>query len=58
MKKFWTGREECKTCKVQTACFKCAGELAAECGSPHQVTEEFCSRVKKYYDEKKEEWMI
>lgn len=50
--------EECKTCKVQTACFKCAGELAAECGSPHQVTEEFCSRVKKYYDEKKEEWMI
>ena len=38
--------KECYTCKVQKACFKCAGELAAECGSPHQVSEEFCNRVK------------
>ena len=40
--------EECKTCSAQTVCFKCAGTLAAECGSPHRVTEEFCGRVKKY----------
>ena len=50
--------EECKTCKVQKACFKCAGELAAECGNTYSVTEEFCDRVKRYYDEEKEEWMI
>lgn len=50
--------EECKSCSVQKACFKCAGTLAAECGSPHRVTEEFCSRVKKYYDEEKNEWKI
>lgn len=40
--------EECKTCSAQKVCFKCAGTLAAECGSPHRVTEEFCGRVKKY----------
>lgn len=39
--------EECKTCSAQKVCFKCAGTLAAECGSPHCVTEEFCSRVKE-----------
>ena len=50
--------EECKTCKVQKACFKCAGTLAAECGSPHKVTEEFCEQVRKYYDEEKGEWKI
>lgn len=50
--------EECRTCKVQKACFKCAGELAAECGNTYSVTEEFCNRVKRYYDEEKEEWMI
>ena len=50
--------EECKTCKVQKACFKCAGTLAAECGSPRKVTEEFCARVKKYYDEEKGEWKV
>lgn len=50
--------KECYTCKVQKACFKCAGELAAECQSPHQVSEEFCNRVKKYYDETKGEWKI
>lgn len=40
--------EECKTCSAQKVCFKCAGTLAAECGSPHRVTEEFCSKVKRY----------
>ncbi len=50
--------EECKTCKVQKACMKCAGTLAAECGSPHRVTEEFCNEVKKYYDDEKGEWDI
>ena len=47
--------KECKTCEAQKACFKCAGTLAAECGSPHQVTEEFCSSVKKYFNEEKGE---
>lgn len=50
--------EECKSCKVQKACFKCAGTLAAECGSPKRVTAEFCEKVKKYYDEEKGEWKI
>lgn len=50
--------EECRNCRVKEACFKCAGRLAAECGSPHRVTEEFCGRVKKYYDEKEGRWMI
>lgn len=49
---------ECKTCHVRTACFKCAGMLSAECGSPHKVNEEFCNRVKKFYDEKKGEWKL
>lgn len=47
--------KECKTCEAQKACVKCAGTLAAECGSPHQVTEEFCNSVKKYYNEEKGE---
>src|SRR5699024_8017838 len=47
--------EECKTCEAQKVCFKCAGTLAAECGSPHQVTEEFCNSVKKYYNKEKGE---
>ncbi len=50
--------EECKTCKANTVCVKCAGTLAAECGSPHQVTEEFCNTVKQFYDEKKGDWNI
>ena len=50
--------EECKVCEVKEACFKCAGTLAAECGSPHQVTQEFCEKVKKYYDKEKGEWKI
>ena len=43
--------EECKSCEVQKVCFKCAGTLAAECGSPHRVTDEFCDRVKREYSE-------
>ena len=39
--------EECKTCKAQKGCFKCAGMLNAECGSPHKVTEEFLRQSKK-----------
>lgn len=50
--------KECKSCKVQKACMKCAGTLAAECGSPHQVTEEFCNKVKQFYDEERGEWKI
>lgn len=46
--------KECKTCEAQKACVKCAGTLAAECGSLYQVTEEFCSSVKKYFNEEKE----
>ena len=47
--------EECRTCETQKVCFKCAGTLAAECGSPHRVTEEYCGRVRKIYDEVKGE---
>ena len=47
--------EECRTCEAQKVCFKCAGTLAAECGSPHRVTEEYCGRVRKIYDEVKGE---
>ena len=49
---------ECTTCNVQKACFKCAGILSAECGSPHNVSDEFCNKVKKYYDDEKKEWLI
>lgn len=45
--------EECKSCEAQKVCFKCAGILTAECGSPHRVTDEFCDRVKKEYRELK-----
>lgn len=41
--------EECKSCEAQKVCFKCAGILTAECGSPHRVTDEFCDRVKKIW---------
>ncbi|OUP03183.1 radical SAM protein [Drancourtella sp. An210] len=40
--------EECWTCEANKVCFKCAGTLAAECGSVHKVTREFCERVKQY----------
>ena len=43
--------KECKSCEVRGACYRCAGLLAAECGGPEQVTEEFCQRVKKYLKE-------
>ena len=43
--------EECKSCEAQKVCFKCAGTLTAECGSPHRVTDEFCKRVKREYSE-------
>lgn len=45
--------EECRSCRARSVCFKCAGTLAAECGSPHQVSEEFCSRVREFYDREK-----
>lgn len=47
--------EECKSCEAQKVCFKCAGTLAAECGNPHRVTDEFCKRVKREYRELKGE---
>ena len=43
--------EECKTCRARSVCRKCAGTLAVECGGPRQVTDEFCGRIKQYYDE-------
>lgn len=49
---------ECKRCPVSKACAKCAATLATECGSAHRVTDEFCQRVKKYYDEKKGKWKL
>lgn len=50
--------DACRECSVQKACFKCAGTLAAECGSPRSVTEEFCEKIKKYYDDQKGEWKL
>ena len=47
--------DECKSCRVQSICFKCAGLLASECGSPHQVKKEFCDKILKIYDELKGE---
>ena len=38
--------KECKICEVNKTCFKCAGTLAAECGSPHKVNQEFCDKIK------------
>lgn len=29
---------------------KCAGDLAAECGSAERVTDKFCESVKKYLE--------
>ena len=49
---------ECKRCPVSKACAKCAATLATECGSVHRVTDEFCQRVKKYYDEKEGKWKL
>ena len=48
--------KECKSCSVRRACVKCAATLATECGSPHRVTEEFCQKIKQYYDDEKGEW--
>lgn len=53
-----TWPKECMTCKVNKVCVKCAGTLAAECGSVHSISESFCSRVKKYYDEERDRWKI
>lgn len=50
--------DKCYTCKVQEGCLRCAGILSAECGGPEEVTEEFCNKVKQYYDEEAERWMI
>lgn len=50
--------EECKKCKVQEGCKRCAGMLSTASGSPTKTTDEFCNRIKKYYDEKNERWEI
>ena len=50
--------EECKSCKAQEGCLRCAGILSSECGGPRQVSEEFCRKVKRYYDEEQERWRI
>ena len=41
--------EKCRTCEYRTVCMKCAGTLAAECGSADRVTDEFCEIVKKNF---------
>lgn len=45
----WPG--ECKMCKAQKVCFKCAGMLSAECGDPHHVPKEYCKKIIQYYEE-------
>ncbi|HIZ66535.1 MAG TPA: radical SAM protein [Candidatus Blautia pullicola] len=42
---------ECKSCRAQSACAKCAATLTTEGGSPRKAPESFCSKIKKYYDE-------
>lgn len=49
--------KECKVCKVRQVCVKCAATLNTECGSLHTVTDEFCNRIKRYYDEQRETWV-
>lgn len=46
---------ECKNCRANQVCFKCAATLATECGSVHQVSEKFCDKIKKCFDEEKGE---
>ena len=58
MRMLWTGRRNAGPAKCRKHVSNARGELAAECGNTHSVTEEFCNRVKQYYDEEKEEWMI
>lgn len=50
--------EECKECKAQKGCLRCAGLLSTVSGDPRKTAKEFCSRVKQYYDEKNERWNI
>ncbi len=50
--------EECKSCKVQEGCTRCAGLLSTASGSPVKVSKDFCNRVKRYYDEENERWKI
>lgn len=50
--------ETCRTCEVSKACFKCAATLETECGGLDQVTDAFCNRIKKYFDEEKGEWKL
>ena len=49
---------ECRACKAQAGCMRCAGLLSTASGSPTQISEDFCNRVKRYYDEKNERWKI
>lgn len=45
--------EKCRACEYKTVCMKCAGTLAAECGSAERVDDEFCESIKKYYYKEK-----
>lgn len=38
---------KCKTCVEKNKCLKCAATLATECGSIHEVKDEFCNNIKK-----------
>ena len=46
---------ECKTCRANQVCFKCAATLSTETGSVHQVSEKFCNKIKEYFDIEKGE---
>ena len=46
--------EECYKCEANKICFKCAGTLNVECGDCNKVTDKFCQKVKKYFNEKGE----
>lgn len=43
--------EKCEGCKYSKYCARCPGILSAECGNYDQVTDEFCERARKVYED-------
>lgn len=45
---------ECSDCRYSRYCLRCPGILSAECGSYDRVSDDFCNRTKRLYEERKE----
>lgn len=43
--------KKCEGCKYSKFCARCPGILSAECGNYDQITEAFCARARKVYEE-------